>query len=200
MKPKLMSLALEIHDITEKFDIELLPVWKERSTAEIAIADKLGRGWNTNTDEYRIAGWQFDEIEYYYGKFDIDLFSSNWSARTSIFVTKEPTNHSFATDAFSISWHHEEVGRAWIHPPVLLLPRVLEKLLHENTNGILLFPHWEGCFEVSQIMPQIVSSDRLTILGFSYLYCDSPVWRTDATFRGYPSFPFVIVDVQPMTM
>ena len=199
MRPKLMALALEINTIVEEADIEIIPVWKDRTASEIAIADKMGRGWNTNVDEYRISSFQFEEIVLYYGSFKTDLFSSNWSARTPQFVTKEPTTNSFATNAFTISWSHELIGRAWIHPPIMLLQKVLEKVLAENVSGMIIFPWWENNFEVSQVMNTIVDNgDRCTVIGYTYLHCESPAWRIDSAFRGYTNFPFVMCDIYPM--
>ena len=198
MKPSLMALAITINDIVERADIELIPTWKDRTSEEIQIADRLGRGWTSNIDEYRISGWQFDEITQYYGLFDTDLFASNWSARTKSFVTKEPCNKALATDAFSISWSNDQVGRVWIHPPVQLLQKVFEKILLEDVCGLALFPFWESNFEVSETLKTIaINEDRLTILSYTYLHCDSPTWRRDTTFRGYTNFPFVIVNIDP---
>ena len=84
---------------------------------------------------YRIISEVFDDICRLASSYgiapEVDVFSSNALRRLDDYWS----GHS---DAFKKFW----VGKnLWINPPVAHLPRIVEKIYHDEARGIILIPH-----------------------------------------------------------
>ena len=174
------EVAVRINELVEKYQINLQMVWRRRNTEEIILCDKISKEFDLS--EYRIQEDSFRELVEEFGPFDIDWFASYWSCRLDRFCSKYWTLDSEACDAFTMDWTEDE---GFFHPPLDQLARVLEKAERFGARGTLVVPDWMGS-EVDSLMRQ--ATEHMELLGIRYLEMESPSWRQDNTFRGWPSF------------
>jgi len=67
------------------------------------------------------------------------FFASNINTKCDVFVSWIPDPESFAVDAFTLDW-----GEFYFYafPPFILLPRVLQKIINDEAEGIVIAPWW----------------------------------------------------------
>ena len=65
---------------------------------------------------------------------------------------------AIATDAFLSDWSK---WRSWIYPPVILLPRILNKINADRATALILAPHWSGQPWFPQLLEMLVDYPRL---------------------------------------
>jgi len=80
----------------------------------------------------------FQQIAAYYHP-TIDLFASRISAQLSRYVSFYPDCQAQWTNAFSRSWRGEV---PYIFPPILLLPKVLQKIYYDQVQAVIVAPYW----------------------------------------------------------
>jgi ribonuclease HI len=103
--------------------------------ADNILADQASRE-ETNKDEYYLTDQAMEKIRKHLGNPSIDLFASETNFRCNQFVTR-------SEDAFDLSWTHMTLPL--IHPPIKLIPKVLQKLSEDRVQrAILVMPHWEN--------------------------------------------------------
>ncbi|CAL8071331.1 unnamed protein product [Orchesella dallaii] len=91
--------------------------------------------------EWSLSTSVFDDILSRFGPLDIDLFASRLNAKCSTFVSWKPDPFACCIDAFSICWSGK---RFYAFPPFNLLPRVLQKIDHDNASGVVVAPYWDS--------------------------------------------------------
>ena len=124
------EVARRIHDLVEKYNIQLEMVWRRRNTEEIVL-------WTVGCEH---------------------------------------------TDAFSQDWGEED---GFFHPPLEVLASVLEKVEKYGARGVIVVPDWPGS-EVDSLMQQ--ASKVVELMAVRSMEFESPLWRKDNTFRGWPNF------------
>ena len=149
-------------------------------SVEITLCDKISKEFDLS--EYRIQEDSFRELMEEFGPCDVDWFASYWSARLDRFCSKYWTLDSKASDAFSVDWNQDE---GFFHPPLDQLARVLEKAEKFGARGILGVHDWEGS-EADSLMRQ--ARGHTELLAIRFMEMESPSWREDNTFRGWPAF------------
>ena len=120
----------------------------------------------------------------------MDWFASDWSCRLDRFCSRFWTLKAELTDAFCHDWEEEE---SFFHPPVEDLARVLEKIEKDGARGVVMVPDWPGS-EVDCLIQQarkVVQLEAVMELEF-----ESPLWREDNTFRGWPNFAMKIFRIR----
>ena len=73
---------------------------------------------------------------------EVDLFASRLNHQVPKYVSRYPDPGALAVDAFLLDWNK---WTCLIHPPVVLLPRVLRKIKEDQATAVLLIaPNWTG--------------------------------------------------------
>ena len=72
---------------------------------------------------------------------EVDLFAFRINNQLSHYVARYPDPGSVATDAFLQHWRQWTV---FIHAPIVLLPRILQKLRQDQATGLVIAPTWPG--------------------------------------------------------
>ena len=84
-------------------------------------------------------------------------------------------------DAFAQDWSR---GFGYFHPPVGLVPRVLDKAREDEAQGILVVPDWSQ----SMMAREIRCCKEPELVGRWRPFFECPTWFQNATFRGRASF------------
>jgi ribonuclease HI len=71
-----------------------------------------------------------------------DLFATHNNAQHPVFCTMSTDPRSVAQDAFSVRWN--DFSFPLIHPPIPLIPRVLQRLRQEKMIAVMIVPLWEA--------------------------------------------------------
>lgn len=85
-----------------------------------------------------------------FGTPSVDLFASGDNHQLPRFFIRFPTPGAEAVDALRSPWPPGLLLYAF--PPLPLIPRVIRKLLEEQTELILLAPHWPRCLWFADLM------------------------------------------------
>ena len=101
-------------------------------------ADIMSRKFNDDL-EWSIKADIFQKIEEKFGKFDIDLFASRLNNKLANYVSYRPDPQAFAIDAFSIPWNDLF---CYIFAPFSCIPKVLQKLVEDETTAVVIAPVW----------------------------------------------------------
>ena len=72
---------------------------------------------------------------------EIDLFASRLNHQLSLYVSRLPDPSAAAVDAFQQDWSK---WKSFIHPPVVLLSRILQKVRSDKATALLVAPDWPG--------------------------------------------------------
>lgn len=106
-------------------------------------------------DEYVLKQQAIDQIIRQWGRPSIDLFATSENHIVRKFFSWKADPRASATDAFSQSWNEEKLPYA--HPPIRLIPKVIQKFKEERIKRmILVLPHWPSL----PIWPRIMSQKR----------------------------------------
>ena len=79
-------------------------------------------------------------------------------------------------------------GFGYFHPPVGLVPRVLDKAREDRAQGILVVPDWPG----SMMLREIRHCEQLELVGRWRPVFECPAWFENSTFRGVPKFDMLV--------
>ena len=174
------AVAKRINELSDKYEITLEVVWRRRNTEEIVLCDKISKTFDLG--EYRLEAFSFWALEQEFGPWDMDWFASAWSKRLPVFASRFWTVGATWTDAFTQEWG---LGEGFFHPPLDQLAKCLEKISMEGARGVLVMPDWPGS-EADSVMIQ--AKDMVELLAVRQVEFESPTWRGDGTFRGWPEF------------
>ena len=70
----------------------------------------------------------------------IDLFAEATNFLFLPYVSRLPDPQALAQDAFSFQW--SSIPLAWIHPPWVLIDRILAKIFNDQAEALILTPIW----------------------------------------------------------
>jgi ribonuclease HI len=123
------------------------------------VADKLSR--ISPGGDYSVTDERLDQLLQDWGvRIGADLFAAGWNAKHSLFFSPERDRRALGRNAFLARW--ADFPLPLIHPPLPLLPRVLQRLLQEKMMAIIIAPDWRR--EVwSNLLASITI--RKTVLG-----------------------------------
>ena len=103
-------------------------------------ADAASREFNTRT-EWMLRQDVFQDIAHHFYVPEIDLFASRLNHQLPLYVSRLPDPSALAVDAFQQDWSQ---WKSFIHPPVVLLPRILQKVRSDKATALLVAPDWPG--------------------------------------------------------
>ena len=101
-------------------------------------ADQKSRKFNDRT-EWTLNKQAFEHIVKRFGQPEIDLFASRLNAQLDRYVTWLPDPHAESVDAFTLDWSSFQF---YAFPPFCLIPRCLQKIIHDQATGLLVVPNW----------------------------------------------------------
>ena len=105
-------------------------------------ADFESRNFNDNI-EWTLPQQTFDKLQDLYSSFgslECDLFACRLNFKLKPYMSYGPDPGAMHVDAFSVPW---AFGFAYAYPPFNLISRVLQKLQHDQTTLLLIFPLWK---------------------------------------------------------
>ena len=103
-------------------------------------ADLASRQFNPHT-EWMLDTTIFKKITVCFFVPEIDLFASRLNHQVPLSMSRDPDPGSMAVDAFRQSWGR---WRSSIHPPVVLLSRIIQKVRQDKATTLLVPPNWSG--------------------------------------------------------
>ena len=121
------------------------------------VADAASRCFNNNL-EWTLHPDIFMQVIKRFYRPSVDLFASRTSHLLPQYVSRHPDPEAIATDAFLSDWSK---WRSWIYPPVILLPRILNKINADPATALILAPHWPGQPWFPQLLEMLVDYPRL---------------------------------------
>ena len=100
------------------------------------IADSESRNVKDNL-EWALKDHIFNKIKIKLGQPTVDLFASRGNHKVTTLYSFYPDPLASEVDAFSFDWSQDII---YAFPPFSLIPRVLQKIKNEKTEGILIVP------------------------------------------------------------
>ena len=179
-------VAVRINELVRELNVEFEIVWQSRNSEEIRFADKISKDFDFG--DYRISSSDFRGLVNRFGGFSADYFASDYSYRMRPFYSRYLSEKCAGSDAFAQDWSY---GFGFFHPPVGLVPRVLEKAREDRARGILLVPDWPG----SMVMLEVRQCRQLELKGRLRPVFQCPDWFQNSTFRGIPKFDMMLIEM-----
>lgn len=78
-----------------------------------------------------------DIIRHFYVP-EVDLFASLLNHQLPLYVSRQPDLGATALNALQLDWSQR---MSFIHPPVVLLPRILQKVRNDKATALLVAPN-----------------------------------------------------------
>ena len=184
MKEDCHRVAIRINELIQEGVIDFEIVWQSRDSEEIRFADHVSKDFDFG--DYRLCDSDFQRLFVKYGGFSADYFASDYSFRMQPFYSRYLSEKSAGSDAFSQDWSQ---GFGFFHPPVGLVPRVLQKAREDRAQGVLLVSDWPG----SMMMLEVRQTPQLVLEGAMRPRLECPSWFQNSTFCGVPKFDVLVL-------
>ena len=136
--PQLATLAVELW--TYCLSRQIWVTAKHLPGLMNSEADHASRNFNTHT-EWKLNPEIFQRITTRYYTPEVDLFASRLNHQLPLYVRRYPDPGAIAIDAFLQDW---SLWTVFIHPPIVLIPRILLQMKHDKATGLLIAPNWQG--------------------------------------------------------
>lgn len=98
-------------------------------------ADPASREFNTRT-EWMLRKEVFQDIIRHFYVPEVDLFASLLNHQLPLYVSSQPDPGATAVDDLQLDWSQ---WMSFIHPPVVLLPRILQKVHNDKARQVTAF-------------------------------------------------------------
>ena len=183
MKPDCHVVAKRINGLIRELNVDFEIAWLSRESEEIRFADRVSKDFDFG--DYRISAVDFEGLVSAFGGFSADYFASDYSFRMRPFYSRYISGLSAGSDAFAQDWSR---GFGFFHPPVALVPRLMDKAREEGAQGILVVPDWPQ----SAVAREIRACEELELAGRWRPFFECPVWFENNTFRGRPLFDVLV--------
>ena len=145
--PRIQEIVIQIDDCCIQANIQRHTLWVPRDQNIIAdYMSKLGSG---DAYSFTVLPWVKELLERNFGPYTIDRFASY----NNVQVVSHRYNSLYFEpdaewiDAFSCHWNlgiHSIQENNWIHPPYLLVGRVLQHISLCKAHGTVILPRWES--------------------------------------------------------
>ncbi|XP_028402107.1 uncharacterized protein LOC114525097 [Dendronephthya gigantea] len=175
--PTLASLALEIWNFCISQQIWITA--RHVPGVTNVEADFASGNFNNRT-EWTLEKRVFQMITKRFYTPQVDLFASRINHQLPRYVARYPDPGSMATDAFLQYWGQWTV---FIYAPIVLLPRILQKLRQDQATGLVIAPTWPGqpwfptLLELLVDFPaQLLIAERTIFLPFEQ-QAIHPMWK-----------------------
>ena len=112
---------------------------------ENTLADKESRSFNDRT-EWALKQEIFESIcRHFQERPEIDLFASRLNTKLPNFCAWRSDPNACAINAFTVAWNY---NLTYLFPPFSVLAWTLQKLRQDQTDAIIIAPHWptQPCF------------------------------------------------------
>ena len=86
-----------------------------------------------------------------------DVFATRVNNQLPQYVSRYPDPGAITTDAFLCDWSQ---WRSWIYPPLVLIPRILNKIRTDKATALILAPHWKGQSWFPSLLEMLVDYPR----------------------------------------
>lgn len=106
---------------------------------ENIIADLDSRLQSSMYHEWQLKRAVFQHVQKVWNP-TIDLFADATNFLFQPYVSRLPDPQALTTDAFSIQW--TSFPLAWIHPPWILIGKILAKIFNDKAEALILAPIW----------------------------------------------------------
>ena len=134
-KHDLHTLAIKMHDLMMKYEIELIVKWIPREYN--TTADLLSK--YIDIDNWEISDYVFQWMEFEWGPFTIDRFANGYNKKVKHYNSKFFEIGSQGVDAFNMDWGKD--NNLFV-PPISLVNRVISKCIKDRAQGALVIPLW----------------------------------------------------------
>ena len=111
----------------------------------------------------------------------VDLFASRLNHQLPKYVSQHPDPEVMSVDAMTLEWNK---WTSFIHPPIVMLPRILKKIREDQATCLLIAPNWPAqtwyplllqlLIDIPTILPM---SEHTIYLPFNR-QARHPLWRT----------------------
>ena len=146
------------------------------------MADEISK--EIDFGEYRLTDDCFESLRFQFGGFDCDYFTSEWTYRCPVFFSRYWSPSTVGVDAFAQYWG---AGFGFFHPPAVLIPKVIAKMIEDRARGVLIVPKWECAYW----WPTLERAARAGFLKYLFYFSavfDAPCFLRNTAFRGRPPF------------
>ena len=119
---------------------------------------ELRTEWVLNRQDFKFAAEMLGFIP------TVDLFASHINTQLEKFMSYRPDPKCIAVDSFAKSWTGLEF---YAFPPVICIPRVMQKIWKDKSMGILVTSDWPNQIwysQLSQLIIKVVLPPRSDLL------------------------------------
>ena len=157
MKTVLQRIAYDIFSHCLENNIDLRIEWIPREFNR--QADFISR--IRDCDDWQVTQDLFLELNSVWGPYTVDCFSNSYNNKVQKFYSRYWNPGCAGVDALYQSWANEN---CWLAPPVPIVPRVLQHMSSQITQGTLIVPAWPS----SVFWPLLWQRYRENISEFRY--------------------------------
>ena len=123
-------------------------------------ADKASR-WRDDRSEWRLSAQAWQVVQRLHGPHTVDLFASRRNAQLPRYFSRWQDPDAASTNALEQPWGSEV--NAYAHPPIVLIPRVLDKLVEDRAEITLVAPVWASQAWLPRLMEMSVELPKLLL-------------------------------------
>ena len=136
-KQDLQSLVEAVIESSNKWDIQVSPIWVPRE--ENQIADYLSKLQDGN--DWGIHPHIFNWLDSMWGPFTIDRFATCYNTKCARFNSRFWNPNCEGVDTYSINWAAEN---NWVVPPPNQIIKAWKHFHISRARGVLIVPLWRG--------------------------------------------------------
>ena len=157
--PVIMLYLRKLILLLDTNNITLRPVYirSEDNPADAPSRDRA-------PDEWKLARQLFDRLNATYGPHTIDRFASSATTQVPRYNSRYSDPQAEARNAMTQDWTHEI---NFIHPPVDMLPEVVQKLREQPCRATVVAPYWPSQMWFQELSSISCSAELLPRAGLS---------------------------------
>ena len=163
---RIQELAIEIDDVCIEANIDRRTFWVPRDLNE--EADYMSKALVNDPFAYTLIPHTFARLEELFGHHTIDRFASSHNV-----LVRPPRYNSLyfesaaeSLNAFAVHWRYSRNGdleNNWVHPPYLLISRVIRHIQHCKASATLILPMWTSASWWPDVVPLLTSHPSIDL-------------------------------------
>ena len=163
---RIQELAIEIDDLCIEANIDRRTFWVPRE--HNVEADYMSKILVSDPFAYTVLPHTFARLENLFGHHTIDRFAS----RHNVLVRPPRYNSLYfesaaeGLNAFAAHWRYNadgELENNWVHPPYLLISRVIRHIQQCNASATLILPFWTSASWWPDVVPLLTSHPSIDL-------------------------------------